>query len=85
MRAGAELGGFHREVSCQAQGIDVDVINTELSGVRALTTQVVSSRPELDQALQTIKAMRNSPFWKAREFAVRLLRKIGLRRSDVVA
>ena len=48
--------------------------------MRALTTQVALIAPELDQALQTIKAMRNSPFWKAREFAVRLLRKIGLRR-----
>jgi glycosyltransferase involved in cell wall biosynthesis len=37
-------------------------------------------RTERDRVLQTSAAMRNSPFWKAREHTVRALRSLGLRR-----
>jgi glycosyltransferase involved in cell wall biosynthesis len=36
--------------------------------------------PQLQRALEAIAAMRNSPFWRARESAVNVLRKVGLRR-----
>jgi hypothetical protein len=37
---------------------------------------------ELERARRTIADMRRSPFWRAREMSVRLLRKSGLRRRD---
>lgn len=49
-------------------------------GCQAYCIDINAPQAELDEALQTISSMRNSPFWKAREAAVRLLRKTGLRR-----
>jgi glycosyltransferase involved in cell wall biosynthesis len=65
--AWAELRDFQQ--SAQAPPVEIG------PAIAASATQV-----ENDQALLTISAMRNSPFWKARELTVRVLRKTGLRR-----
>ena len=64
---------------CQANGFDIDMVEGWGGHGQQAARIHVSSRPELDQALQTIADMRKSPFWKAREAAVRILRKTGLR------
>jgi hypothetical protein len=78
--AWAELRGFQQ--GCQTQGIAVSVTQAEESdGAATVGAQIVqfSASGELDEARRMIAAMRNSPFWKARELAVRALRKVGLR------
>ncbi|WP_461369255.1 glycosyltransferase family 4 protein [Candidatus Darwinibacter acetoxidans] len=48
--------------------------------LRSFQQSCQAAAPQLQQALQAITAMRNSPFWRARESAVNALRKVGLRR-----
>jgi hypothetical protein len=66
---------------CQTNGFDIDLALSKGGRGQQAARIHVSSRPELDQALQTIADMRNSPFWKAREVAIRILKKTGLRRN----
>jgi glycosyltransferase involved in cell wall biosynthesis len=69
----------HRQVYCS----DVDPAPAaEQPGVEVVPVPVapVAERGELERAMHTIESMRNSPFWQARELAVRTLRKVGLRR-----
>jgi glycosyltransferase involved in cell wall biosynthesis len=66
---------------CQTNGFDIDLALSKGGRGQQAARIHVSSRPELDQALQTIADMRKSPFWKAREVAVRILKKTGMRRA----
>jgi glycosyltransferase involved in cell wall biosynthesis len=86
--AWSELRRFQQ--CSQTQDIMLRTIQAELDTLRTnAATRVeldrslrtnTATRVELDQALETIASIRNSPFWRARERAVGLLRKTGLRR-----
>ena len=79
--AWTELRGFQQ--GSQTRGIDIDATQAqEEPSVEAAPIAIApcGRSGELDQALETIASMRNSPFWKARELAVGMLRKTGLRR-----
>jgi glycosyltransferase involved in cell wall biosynthesis len=78
--AWTELRGFQH--GCQARGISVDVtrrVHDAGDGAFASIAEL-TNRPELEDALRTIAAMRSSPFWKARERILRVLRLAGLER-----
>jgi glycosyltransferase involved in cell wall biosynthesis len=78
--AWTELRGFQH--GCQARGISVDVprrVHDAGDGAFASIAEL-TNRPELEDALRTIAAMRSSPFWKARERILRVLRLTGLER-----
>ena len=73
--AWTELRGFQQ--ACQAHTIDVTLMQSATVG-EGPVVETVPGR-ELEEARAMIAAMRHSPFWKARELAVRLLRQAGLR------
>jgi glycosyltransferase involved in cell wall biosynthesis len=78
--AWTELRGFQQ--GCQTQGIGIRATQAEEGdGTPTVGAPIVqfTASGELDEARRMIAAMRNSPFWKARELAVRALRKVGLR------
>lgn len=74
--AWTELRAFQQ--GCQTHNIDIFVTQAG-AGIGGPVVRLGHGR-ELDQALEMIASMRNSPFWKARELAVRVCRRVGLRR-----
>jgi glycogen synthase len=79
----AELRVFQRD--CQ-QHSQVECSDINLAPVEEPDREIAPvpdipnlDNGELEQALWTIASMRHSPFWKARELAVRTLRRAGLR------
>jgi hypothetical protein len=72
----AEFRRFQSSTQCsEADSADQPSSTTDadLSGSRSTR---MSGNGELALALQTISSMRRSPFWKARDLAVRILRKL---------
>jgi glycosyltransferase involved in cell wall biosynthesis len=80
--AWTELRGFQQ--GCQDHRTDIKVVpapeGSEVAEVTRAPIVQLADNAELQQATLMIESMRNSPFWKARELAVRSLRKAGLRR-----
>jgi glycosyltransferase involved in cell wall biosynthesis len=65
--------------TCQAQPSGIGVTPAAADAGAAAPMVGLTSDVTLAEALRTIDAMRLSPFWKARELTIRVLREIGLR------
>lgn len=70
--AWSEFRAFQQSV--QSQVVENIAVGTSVENI------AVGTSIELEQALQTIAGMRRSPFWRARERIVSLLKMLGLRR-----
>ena len=76
--AWTELRGFQQ--SSQIQGIGIGATGAREEPSAEAGRGPCATSGKLEQALETIASIQNSPFWKARELAVQMLRKSGLRR-----
>ena len=64
----------------QDQAIAVALAKSDAGGAASTAPAMkIAPSSELQEALRTIAAMKNSPFWKLRETVVGVLRRVGLR------
>ena len=76
-----ELRGVQRRYQADSVGISETRAGkgNDAEGPAAVPAGRPNASFELERALRRIDDMRKSPFWKARELTVRVLRKLGLR------